>query len=324
MGLAKDFKTFAMRGNVVDMAVGIIIGGAFGTIVKSLVSDVLMPPIGLLLGNVDFSELFLVLKSGTPAGPYATLQAAQEAGAVTINYGLFFNALVSFVIVAFAVFMLVRGMNRLQQKPEPAPAAPTTKVPTPSPPLTQVHSAPSPEPAPPVPVTRPGKVVIDPLESLPRLLLRWGGAPVAALLALLVVVFVFRKKFRAGERGIPATVPLAAAPGRAVNFSDPSKTWETLISAIEDRDFDIYRLCWQQSYPDGDLDLSFQKSLMNWKYYDYTVVQTEPHPKSKERFYLHVKRSTKFDRKDLEERVKRVSLVLTDGGWKFEEVPFGF
>jgi len=127
MSLAKDFKAFALRGNVVDMAVGIIIGGAFGTIVKSLVDDVLMPPIGLLIGNVDFSELFFVVKSGAVAGPYATLAAARDAGAVTVNYGLFVNAVVSFLIVAFAVFLLVRAMVKLQRKEEAAPAAPTTK-----------------------------------------------------------------------------------------------------------------------------------------------------------------------------------------------------
>jgi large conductance mechanosensitive channel len=127
MGLAKDFKAFAMRGNVVDMAVGIIIGGAFGTIVKSLVDDVLMPPIGLLIGNVDFSNLFLVVKSGDPAGPYATLAAAKQAGAVTVAYGQFANAIVSFLIVAFAVFLLVRAMVRLQHKEEAPAAAPTTK-----------------------------------------------------------------------------------------------------------------------------------------------------------------------------------------------------
>ncbi|PKO51072.1 MAG: large conductance mechanosensitive channel protein MscL, partial [Betaproteobacteria bacterium HGW-Betaproteobacteria-2] len=117
--MLKEFKAFAMRGNVVDMAVGIIIGAAFGSIVKSLVDDVIMPPIGLLLGNVDFSELFFVLREGATAEPYATLAAAKEAGAVTINYGLFVNALVSFIIVAFAVFLLVRTINRLK-KEEPA------------------------------------------------------------------------------------------------------------------------------------------------------------------------------------------------------------
>lgn len=123
--MLKDFKEFAMRGNVVDMAVGIIIGASFGTIVKSLVDDVLMPPIGLLLGGVDFSELFLVLKEGATAGPYAALAEAKKAGAVTINYGIFINSVVSFLIVAFAVFLLVRMINTL--KKEPPPADPTTK-----------------------------------------------------------------------------------------------------------------------------------------------------------------------------------------------------
>jgi large conductance mechanosensitive channel len=127
VSFAKDFKTFAMRGNVVDMAVGIVIGGAFGTIVKSLVDDVIMPPIGMLLGRVDFSNLFLTIKAGTEAGPYGSVAAAKEAGAVTLNYGLFVNSVVSFLIVAFSVFLVIRAMARLQ-RPEPAPvAAPTTK-----------------------------------------------------------------------------------------------------------------------------------------------------------------------------------------------------
>jgi len=125
--MLKDFKEFAMRGNVVDMAVGIIIGGAFGTIVKSLVDDVIMPPVGLLLGGVDFSNLFLTLREGGQPGPYATLAAAQEAGAVTISYGLFINALVSFLIVAFAVFLLIRAINRLQGPAQAAAEAPATK-----------------------------------------------------------------------------------------------------------------------------------------------------------------------------------------------------
>jgi len=125
--MMKDFKEFAMRGNVIDMAVGIIIGAAFGGIVKSLVNDVLMPPIGLLLGNVDFSDLFVVLKEGTAPGPFATLAAAKEAGAVTLNYGLLINTLVNFLIVAFAIFFLVRGINRLKKKEEAPPAEPTTK-----------------------------------------------------------------------------------------------------------------------------------------------------------------------------------------------------
>ena len=125
--MLKEFKEFAMRGNVVDMAVGIIIGGAFGTIVKSLVSDVIMPPIGLMLGGVDFSDLFITLKEGTTAGPYATLAGAQAAGAVTISYGVFINAVISFLIVAFAVFLLIKGINKLQRQKEAPPAEPTTK-----------------------------------------------------------------------------------------------------------------------------------------------------------------------------------------------------
>ena len=126
----KEFKEFAVKGNVVDMAVGIIIGAAFGSIVKSLVADVIMPPIGLLLGNVDFSELFVTLQEGAEAaGPYATLAAAKEAGAVTVNYGVFINEIITFLIVALAVFFLVRGINRLrrEKEAEPAPAEPTTK-----------------------------------------------------------------------------------------------------------------------------------------------------------------------------------------------------
>ncbi len=125
--MLKEFKEFAMRGNVVDMAVGIIIGAAFGQIVTSLVNDVLMPPIGLLLGNVDFSNLFLVLKGGTEAGPYASLADAKAAGAVTLNYGLFVNTVISFVIVALAVFLLIRSINRLQREEKASPAEPTTK-----------------------------------------------------------------------------------------------------------------------------------------------------------------------------------------------------
>jgi large conductance mechanosensitive channel len=124
--MLEEFKKFAMRGNVVDMAVGIIIGGAFGTIVKSLVADVIMPPVGLLLGGVDFSDLFITLKEGAAAGPYATLAIAQEAGAVTISYGIFINAIISFLIVAFAVFLLIRGINKMQAEEEPA-AEPTEK-----------------------------------------------------------------------------------------------------------------------------------------------------------------------------------------------------
>ena len=124
----KEFKEFAMRGNVIDMAVGIVIGAAFGTIVKSLVSDIIMPPIGLLLGKVDFSNLFAVLKQGeTVAGPYASLADAQAAGAVTINYGVFIDTVISFIVIAFAIFMVIRSMNKLKKKEEAHPAEPTTK-----------------------------------------------------------------------------------------------------------------------------------------------------------------------------------------------------
>ena len=121
--MLKEFREFAMRGNVVDMAVGIIIGAAFGKIVDSLVKDLVMPPIGLLLGKVDFSNLFAVLKHGNPAGPYPTVEIAQKAGAVTFNYGLFINTCISFVIIAFAVFLLIRMINRLKREEEQKPAA---------------------------------------------------------------------------------------------------------------------------------------------------------------------------------------------------------
>ena len=128
MKVLQEFREFAVKGNVVDMAVGIIIGGAFGTIVKSLVDDVIMPPVGLALGNVDFSDLFLLLKAGPKAAPpYATLAEAQQAGAVTINYGLFVNNIITFLIIAFAVFLLVRAINRL--KPPPAPVVNTKDCP---------------------------------------------------------------------------------------------------------------------------------------------------------------------------------------------------
>jgi large conductance mechanosensitive channel len=122
--MLNEFKKFIMRGNVLDLAVGIIIGAAFGAIVKSLVDDIIMPPVGLALGNVDFSDLFVLLKEGAKAAPpYATVADAQAAGAVTLNYGLFVNQIVSFLIVAFTVFMVVRVANRLQGPP---PAAPLT------------------------------------------------------------------------------------------------------------------------------------------------------------------------------------------------------
>ena len=122
----KDFKAFIMRGNVLDLAVAVVIGGAFGTIVKSLVDDVIMPPIGLILGKVDFSNLFVVLKNGTKAPPpYTTPAAAKDAGAVTLNYGAFVNNVITFLIVAAAVFMIVRIVSRWYAKP--APTTPTTK-----------------------------------------------------------------------------------------------------------------------------------------------------------------------------------------------------
>ncbi len=125
--MLKEFKEFALRGNVVDMAVGIITGAAFGTIVASLVGDIIMPPIGLLLGGVDFANLFTLLKAGTPPGPYASLADAQAAGAVTINYGVFISAVISFLVVAFVMFLLVRSINRLGREEKAPPAAPTTK-----------------------------------------------------------------------------------------------------------------------------------------------------------------------------------------------------
>lgn len=120
----KEFKEFAMRGNVVDMAVGIVIGTAFGLIVKSLVDDVIMPPVGLLLGNIDFSNLFLVLKDGTTPGPYPSVAAAKQAGATTLNYGLFINTIINFIIISFSIFLVVKGMNRLKKE---KPVDPTTK-----------------------------------------------------------------------------------------------------------------------------------------------------------------------------------------------------
>jgi large conductance mechanosensitive channel len=124
----KDFKAFIMKGNVVDMAVGIIIGVAFGLVIASLVKDVIMPPIGLALGNVDFQNLFVVLKDGNPAGPYASLAAAQTAGAVSINYGVFINTIINFLIIAAVLFFfIVRPIARMNAKKAPAPAAPTTR-----------------------------------------------------------------------------------------------------------------------------------------------------------------------------------------------------
>jgi large conductance mechanosensitive channel len=121
--MVKEFKEYIMRGNVMDMAVGIIIGAAFGKIVSSFVSDVLMPPLGLLLGKVDFSNLFITLSGQT----FATLEEAKKAGAVTLRYGLFFNTVIDFLIVALAIFMVIRQINRLKSQPEPVPVVPTTK-----------------------------------------------------------------------------------------------------------------------------------------------------------------------------------------------------
>ena len=123
----KEFKEFAMRGNMVDMAVGIIIGAAFGAIIKSLVADVIMPPIGVLLGNVDFANIFMIIKEGSPAGPYATLDAAKEAGAVVISWGVFINTLINFIIIAFVLFLVIRNMNKMKKEEEAPPAEPTTK-----------------------------------------------------------------------------------------------------------------------------------------------------------------------------------------------------
>ena len=121
--MLKEFKKFAMRGNVVDMAIGVIIGGAFGKIITSLINDVIMPPIGMLLGQVNFTDLFLDL-SGKG---YPSLAAAQEAGAATINYGMFFNTILDFIVVSLVIFLLVRQINRMQKQEETPPAAPTTK-----------------------------------------------------------------------------------------------------------------------------------------------------------------------------------------------------
>ena len=119
----KEFKEFAMRGNVMDMAIGIILGAAFGKIVSSFVEDILMPPLGMLIGKMDFSNLFITL------GPlsFDTLKAAKDAGAATLNYGMFFNHVFNFLIVAFAIFLMVKQVNRLKRAEAPAPAAPTTK-----------------------------------------------------------------------------------------------------------------------------------------------------------------------------------------------------
>lgn len=126
--MLKEFKEFAVKGNVVDMAVGIIVGAAFTGVVQSLVKDVMMPPLGLLMGGVDFSDFFIVLKSGSVPPPYASMAAAQQAGAVTLNYGVFINTIISFLIVSFAVFILIRYINQLKRPEEtPEPVAPSVK-----------------------------------------------------------------------------------------------------------------------------------------------------------------------------------------------------
>lgn len=134
MSLVADFKKFVMRGNILDMAVGFTVGAAFGTIAKSFVNDVIMPPIGLLLGGVDFSDFYIVLKPGPEiAGPYTTLEAATEAGAVTLNYGNFINNVLTFLVVALAVFVLIRLYNKAEEELEeiygekPAPGEPSDK-----------------------------------------------------------------------------------------------------------------------------------------------------------------------------------------------------
>ena len=128
MGVIKEFREFAVKGNVIDMAVGIIIGGAFGTIAASLVKDVIMPPIGLLLGNMDFANMFIVLKQGASEGAYKNLDLATKDGAVTLNYGLFINNVLSFLVVAFAVFFMVRTINRLKREEATTPTVRTTKA----------------------------------------------------------------------------------------------------------------------------------------------------------------------------------------------------
>ena len=122
--MLKEFKEFAAKGNMLDMAVGIVIGAAFATIITSLVNDIVMPPIGMLIGGVDFAEFYMVLQQGDPAGPYATLAAAKEAGAVTMNWGVFINSLISFLIVALALFFVIKGFNKMKAEEEAAPEAP--------------------------------------------------------------------------------------------------------------------------------------------------------------------------------------------------------
>jgi large conductance mechanosensitive channel len=128
--MLKEFKEFAAKGNMLDMAVGIVIGAAFATIIGSLVNDIIMPVVGLAIGGVDFSEFFAVLREGDPAGPYATLAAAKEAGAVTVNWGVFVNSLITFLIVAFALFMVIKGFNKMKREEEEAPEPEAPPEPT--------------------------------------------------------------------------------------------------------------------------------------------------------------------------------------------------
>jgi large conductance mechanosensitive channel len=123
----REFREFAVKGNVVDMAVGIIIGAAFGTIVNSLVADIIMPPVGMILGKTDFSNLFVVLKEGAAMGPYASVAEAKKVGAITLNYGVFINTIISFLIVSFSVFVLVKNINKLRKEQEPPAAEVTTR-----------------------------------------------------------------------------------------------------------------------------------------------------------------------------------------------------
>jgi large conductance mechanosensitive channel len=125
--MLKEFKEFALKGNVIDLAVGIMLGVAFNSIVNSIVADIIMPPIGLLVGNVDFTNLFLLIRKGEVPGPYATLADAQAAGAITINYGIFLNTVISFLIIAFVLFFIIRSVNRLKRADEAESAEPTTK-----------------------------------------------------------------------------------------------------------------------------------------------------------------------------------------------------
>ena len=123
--MLKEFREFAVKGSVVDLAVGVVVGGAFGGIVTSLVNDIIMPPVGLLVHGVDFSNLYVVLKNGATAAPYASLKAAHDAGAVTLNLGIFVNALINFAIVGGAMFFVIQGINRLRRQHDEAPVAPT-------------------------------------------------------------------------------------------------------------------------------------------------------------------------------------------------------